>query len=590
MRSVVLPQRASRECIMRDPQEVELLRFYIETGNFDEAVPLMGAVLEKYKDGNIPKKLKRLLDKAAMEHPFAALTLGCFCLARAYRLPPGMTVKDLLERGVGSDNPFVKTHAFLSLGQYHLMQGEIDEALQKLEEARKRGSGDASLMLSDLYVSGDYWGKNLAKARAYLEEAVRRKLPAAQTRMAALILEGVLDSPHDPFELLELAMLAGDPEAKVVYEHFAVMDNEDEDDDIFGDEYEAELEEIVPNDMKRPKQVRDALIREFGMPSALAEKTTAAFHGFDSWKLLTIAVNDKRVPRGIADEDCTAAAFNARRKIQSTILNDSGIHDEYVSETAIRLLKPTAKKGKPSLRRLETEIENNLFPVSKRELEDGMADFFRGIGIEDDPMEFLRAARTIWPITPEPWFDILEGKFGWTFGEKYLDKEQNGDKIGTAIAGDGKVYDLFMSSIGYNPGDQEDEEAENLMQDIARSGVNAVLLFNKPLFFPVGQKGSRRGLLYGGKILNNGKWSDFALTAGGIDAALAQGDDFEEGKPSGELLENASYPDAKDYCALLGILGHGLDPDEPQDVAFLHYDSGWVGPITGSIYRFPNQD
>ncbi|WP_210243609.1 hypothetical protein [Mesorhizobium sp. B2-4-3] len=212
----------------------------------------------------------------------------------------------------------------------------------------------------------------------------------ASVALARVMLTEIEIDGFDPVALLCEAAEVDNPKAQAILEE--LEDEIDEDDRL----HDILPHMVVPDGMKRPKLVRDALTRETGMPAAVAETMTARFHGFLDWGRLKNAAEDPRRPKGPFDEECGALVFDERREIQAEIAVVFGFADEGTAAVAVRLLSPTSRKGKPSLRRLGERLEGRMFPFGPKELSDRMEGFLSSMGFDGD----MDALQTLFPIAP----------------------------------------------------------------------------------------------------------------------------------------------------------------------------------------------
>lgn len=455
--------------------------------------------------------------------------------------------KDYYMRASESRDEQVAGAACLALGA--IIFGEtkdIGQANEYIRRSAELGNAHAQATwgMSLLTKSMETGQRALAdEAMHFLEAAIDEgDLTEPKVFVAQCLLDGTIQkSKYDPTMLLSEAAVRGDQEAMETLVALASPGGG-------GEHYEEMLPYIVkPDGLKRPKQVRDALMGEFDMPQSIAEVVTSALYGCPSWSRLSSIVNDSRVPSGKFDEDLAAAEFNERRKAQAGVLLNYIEMPSHVADCAVDLLLPTAKAGvKPSLRRLVEKAERMTFKIGMNQPEPLGTRVLDARGMQFDLDNAMRFAHR---VQPEPWLGIMTEHLGWTVDEVEYDRSAEGVLVGRAPSSSG-TYDIYMSRVSHRPGDQGDEYVEKLMTRIAGVSERAVLLFNVPLAFLKDQK-YPEGLLYGGKIKSPSRpWADFLLRpcSNGLEDALKQNLKFTDAAPR-DLLDEFGF-DAAGAIAL----------------------------------------
>lgn len=482
----------------------------IKAGNKAEAADIL---FEYWADNDrsLPNSLAAIIEEISDVSQTAAYIL-------AFSLPEEQTQEKerLLKFASTSSDEIIIAEANMDLTEIYVVRNDDELALNHLKIAAANGSPAARYMLS-LALSLGKMGleKDVPEGVLLLKGLIKEGYPQAKVTLARLMLSGtVIEADLDPFQLVTEASAEGDMEAMEMLLELGSISN-----GLPADVDPMLPYTVIPDGMKRPKLVRDALVHELEIRAVEAEEITAGLYGFSNWSLLANAANDPKKPKGKFDEELEPAERNERNRLLSSVFSFYVDCEEYVSDIAIDLLKPTAKGGKPSLKRLQERVDNCMVPIGSRTFSakmDSLTDQFGGRG------DFERSLRTARPARADVWLGMMESALGWEFDEMDPDADADGSWIGKTHSDDKRLFDVFISRVSFTPGDRSDEHVFKIQRNIQNTTQNAVLLFSKPLVH-LPDPENDFGVLYGGLILNNGKWNDFVLRPeGGIDDAIAQ--------------------------------------------------------------------
>lgn len=542
---------------------------------WDEAAAIAVAVINDTLPAP-PRDIVKSLESCAVHSDFARASMATLYLTGVVEEPFRNAAGTMLEEVARSADRFVSSFALTILGDMHVSNGEFEAGRLKLAEAHAKGGSAASLSLARLFANGEL-GSDPERCKEYLLAAVADEAEGAEVFLAELMISGFLKvTGHDPETILVRAAMHGDEHAA---ELLGMLEES---------RTQKRLEPIKPTSLKRPKLVRDAIMREFGATAEHSSNVAAALSGYPFWQDMERAVADLRIPVGATDEQCHAAEYNERRRIQAAVVGEMlDIEEDYIREAVIEHLKPTSGIGKPSLRHLERDVATRLFPVGARQVELGMKAMLADLGIEGDPAQLLSWARTRWPIVPEPFIACMQDDFGWKLKHTKPFASGEGSKIAVAIGAKGAEFDVYMSSVCYHPGDIGDEHVDGLMRKISATGRNAVLLFCRPLV--CFSRGRDFSVLYGGRATAGQQWWDFVFRPGpGVDDVMAQQGGFN-GMPTDGFIRDYAFDDALDICCELNAAAAGRDASgEPEEVTFIRGATGWSAPVfgdTGSMLR-----
>lgn len=340
---------------MPSKRELQSLDRLCERGRFEEAC--MNAMTLLDRDG-ASDELFAILDRCA-EHSSELAYGAALSYIRFERPDPGSAkTMSLLRRVVAEDNPSTRG------GHYYLAQillrSESTEAegIAHLEEAADLDHGEAQAEMGEhCYFGGHGLVKDKEAALEWLSLAIESGSVSGHVSMAKHILEtGDTEAGYNPFELLRCAAAHDSKEAAMILR--AV------DPDSDPEQHEPMLPYVViPADMSRPSKVMVAMMEEFGMPDHVAGPIVAALFGFPDWPLFAAAVHDEGRKRGKFDEDCSEEELTERVRLQTSVLLNFLDMPQAVAEIMVGLLRPTAKKGPCSLRKLEEATAHLASPL-----------------------------------------------------------------------------------------------------------------------------------------------------------------------------------------------------------------------------------
>jgi len=563
---------------------------HIKAGRLDKGHDNLIRFL-KANDGNGPPEVFAMLADLAKVLPTAAVNLAVsYLIGHAPEPSPG-EARRLLEGALGSDDrpTAAQAHyrlALMLMGEYG-QQVDMPAAVEhfrKCVELRAVDdlpeSTDAAYSLGVIYMTGgEGVEKDSDEAAEWLRMAADDEHPEACLALALMILKGEASGEvGEALDLLEEAAESGNDEAISLLDTF---DGRDEDEIAAilraGKEGQAfEPTRIPPADAKRPRLVADALINELGAPKETAEIVAAHFYGYPTLEeAIAAAGSEEGEP---PDEDCDAETVSKRRRQQVRALRTAAQFEQDEAEMIVELLRPTCRLGRPSLASLKERLQNRLFPFSSDEMEAAMGDFLKRHGIDGNFTDIMNAGRTMMPINPEIWLAAMEQHLGWKFTDENPDAERNGSLVAKAVGKGRRKIPVYMSSVGYLPGDNADSVVSDLKKRIQAAESMAVLLFNKPLVWPDKKDKRQRALLYGGQVLKDGRWSDFVLRpGGGVDDAFEQSGMMAP-TPSVQFVERFSFETAVSLGVTIAAMQHGYEPDE-VDVSLVSVPTGWAQPM-----------
>lgn len=536
----------------------------INVGRIDEAADLL---LDTWQDegNNLPEALAALVDQLSEKSPSAAYI-------KAFRL----TERDrgeaerLFTFASTSNKSDVSAAACMALGGIHLEQGREDLALPFLVRSWEQKYPAAGYVLSLAYAQGRMGlVKDVDMAVTILRELVDEDDdPEAKLMLAQLIVAGkAKPADVDPFQLLTEAAAQGVEEAMaMLMDVGAVIGNNPDADDLM-------LPYIVtPDGMKRPKLIRDALVLEFDIRRIEAEEFTSHLFGYGEWATMMRDATDTTKKKGKFDEDLEPAELNERLRLLASVICSHVDMEDYVADIVVDLLKPTARSGRPSLKRLGERIDSCMVPIGSRTISQGMDRINDLVGSGGD---FERAMRTSSPARPDVWIDMLESHLGWKFDITDIEADADGAWIGRVTSSDERTFEVFISRASLTPGDRGDEHVFQMRKDIEAKTRNAVLLFNKPLVH-LPDPGKDAGVLFGGLLLDGGEWHEFVLRpGGGLDDAITQKLSIgEEMDP--EVIAPFAFVGAGSLGRSIACYANDIDPAKETGYIPFGKINGWT--------------
>lgn len=538
----------------------------IKIGNKDEAADI---IFEYWEDNNreLPKSLAVIIEKISDVSQTAAYIL-------AFSLPEEQADEKerLLMFASTSYDDDIIAEANMDLAEIYVDRNDDELALKHLRVAASHDHPSAKHLLALALVVGKMGlERNIDEAVGLLTDLIDQEYTSANVTLANLMLAGLAKVPDfDPFQLIAEAAKAGDVEAMEMLVEFGSATN-----GLPPEEEPMLPYTVIPEGMKRPKLVRDALLHEFKMTKTDAEEMTAGLYGFSNWSLLTSAATDPKKPKGKYDEDLEPAELNERDRLLSSVFSFYIDCEEYIADIAISLLKPTARAGKPSLKRLEERINSCMVPIGSRTLSMNMNHIVDQYGGNAD---FENSIRKATPARADVWLDMMASFLGWKFDEVDPDADADGSWTGSTHAKDNRKFDIFISRVSFTPGDKGDEHVFEIQRRIQKMTQNAILLFNKPLIHLPDPK-TDFGAFYGGLILDNGKWNDFVLRPeGGIDDAIAQKLTISEEMNEQEVA-SFSFKNAGSLVQAFANYLEDIDPESADGCVAFGTINGWTNFI-----------
>lgn len=535
-------------------------------------VETMGIIARDGGDqsGRMFAVLDRLSERSAEAAMACALSFKSFNRKEAH---PGQ-IETYFEIASSSDAEDLRKIAMFGFGIHLLEAGteRSERGLKLLRMSRRLGHGDASAELGRIAECGLY-GESVdleAAVRLYVE-ATKRNSATGQFLLAMHMLDHrVAVGDYHPLDLMRDAANGGHPDAGALVERLV-----DAAEKIASRVKQDAIMpyKITPNGMARSEAVLKAILNEVTVPESAVKEMIAALHGYMSWEALAKAAADTAVSKGKFDEDCSAAEYNERERLQTEIFETRMEVEENVASVSIKLLRPTASTGTPSLRSLDKIVDRQLFRGTPEDLMGSVSDLLKHIGLPEDALK-EGALRTVWPLQTALWLDTFESH-GWKMRRRRNDATTDGDLVCVTEASDGRLFKVFMSTVSYDPGDRGDEQVEKLMTSIAKEHSAAVLLFNHPRISVVPDSRTRAAF-YGGRIFSGGVWWDFLLRKGsGIDDALEQKTVLANGPTKGVLQEFAF-----DGAVGLAFKISAKVTDQPEDgFGLMGTISKWSSPL-----------
>ena len=577
-------------------------RLYIEVGLWEDAGSLLGTAMG-VAPANLKAEIAAALERAAPHAETAATNLALallFADGLARDVPRAGTLLQPLTQAQSRE---VRGIAHNWLG--HIASGRLGgspappAALPHFEQAARLGHAEAAFNAGLMHDEGKGVPPSRDKARDLYRRGAELGHVASMTNLACKIME---QDPEEAIALLERATAAGDDKAAGLLDAWTETGMARAAGSSHGLEEDGPpppIVRVVPSGAWRPKAIAAALRDGADASSKDAEGIAAFMFGFGSWReLVRTATKGKADPPG---EACDAAEVRRRRTYQTYVLAECSDMGPEAASIAIEALRPTAKAGRPVLDR---DTQARMRAASKARAEvwddedldnegdlDGLEDLeaadvaaavgvimeAAGIDPEGNPLGMLDELRRMGPIQPEVWLGLMEERLGWVFAEVDEDAEDDGDQVAVAVGSDGLRVPVIMSAVACIPGDPSDKQVARLKADIgAAHPTGAVLVFNKPAGW-LPERGGR-GLVHGGLLWSDSRWSGFVLRpGGGLDDALAQrGRDLAH--PDARTVKELGFAEASDVLHSLAAYLAGLEPDE-ADVRFLSSEGGWLLPL-----------
>jgi hypothetical protein len=129
----------------------------------------------------------------------------------------------------------------------------------------------------------------------------------------------------------------------------------------------------------------------------------------------------------------------------------------------------------------------------------------------------------------EPWIAALQQHFGFTLSAITPDNSSVTRRIGKTHDRDGRVWPVYLSSILHDPANANDRDAEAAQNLVKAQSDHALLFFYAVCVIPAPRhpddKQTPDAIIYGGKILRDGRWLNFAMPKHGIDELTSHRED-----------------------------------------------------------------
>lgn len=556
---------------------IRKLEAMADEGNYQQAAMLAVRYLQERAFEKMPGQLVRLMERCAENYDMAKLALIRLYTFGIFKEPHEGAGSEIAERLIKGPDREIRRHAHVALGIYHVMHGRPHLGMKTLREASISGVPEARIAMALLYKGGaPGLEPDFDRGMSMLMDAADDKVPTARVCLAKVLIEEGLEI--EGFELDEMLLEAIEDD-DLADEARQILDRISSDDDEVDGEHALDIlpYEVVPDGMARPKAARKQLMDKIGMPQEAAAFVVARLSGFECWCELTAAAENPDMPKGVFDEDCSPDDLADRREMQTEVLVSHGFLDETVAAKVAEMIAVTGRSGSQSLRRLEEELSADEEEHGRLSLRNnGTANL--DMDLEAHLMGFLRWMSGGPDIRPKAWISTLE-RFGWRLRNKRPKVRKDGSLIAEAPARDGTDYGVFLCSGSYLPGEEENEEVEGRMADIAKIGKPAVLLFNRPIGLVSPKR--KKGLLFGGRMFSGKEWWDFVLRPdGGVDDAIGQRGKLQ-GKPSSAFVKEYSFSNAREACVEIAAASDGGAIEEGDTVSFIQYPSGWATAVTG---------
>ncbi|MNU36374.1 hypothetical protein D3C71_249890 [compost metagenome] len=557
---------------MASRSECEALEAMERAGRRREAFVFAMSLIER-DEGDDTGRVFSAIERAAEHFADAALTAAMShkIFNRAESRPGA--VATFFEMAIAGDDDKVRRMATFGLSRHLLEKGDAERGIKLMKMARRLGYPEASAELGLFHEKGAFGlPVDTDKAVECYVEAVEGESALAMYQLAQHMLSNTVKvRDYHPLELLQRSASLGYPEAVALVGQMAEAIEALE---------EAEAVEdmlpyvVVPDGLDRIRLVRDAMVHEFSVGEDEAGSCTAALMGYPGWDAMAADATSEAKAKGKFDEDCTAAEFNERERLQTEIFSGRTGASQSAALTAIKLLRPSSRTVKPSLRRFDRIMDGSITKAFTPEINEMVTNVLEQMGMPKggDPDQALR---TLWPLKVKTWLDVFEDH-GWSMRRRRHDATEDGEMVAVSETSDGRLFKIFMSIVAFDPGDLGDEHVEAIMNRIADGCERAILIFNHPRVSPI--RGSEtRGAFYGGRILSNGTWSDFLLRkSDGIEDALrqhVQGIDVQSPAVTTEFAFEGAVELA---CRIAAAV---TDQKSTEGFGLIHSPSNWSSPV-----------
>jgi hypothetical protein len=203
------------------------------------------------------------------------------------------------------------------------------------------------------------------------------------------------------------------------------------------------------------------------------------------------------------------------------------------------------------------------------------------IGVGGDIEKSIRTAH---PARPDVWLEMLSSYLGWEFSTVDTNADADGAWIGRTSSKGGKPFEVFISRASFTPGDKGDDHVFKIQKKIEGQAENAILLFNKPLVHLPDPK-KDRGVLFGGLIFDDGKWSEFMLQPGaGIDGAVARKVTISE-EMDPEEISQFIFDGAGSLGQSIANYSNDIDPKDENGYIPFGTINGWTNFVPAAAAK-----
>lgn len=557
---------------MASRSECEALEAMERAGRRREAFVFAMSLIER-DEGDSTGRVFAAIERAAEHFADAALTAAMShkIFDRAESRPGA--VSTFFEMAIAGDDEKVRRMATFGLSRHLLEKGDAERGIKLMKMARRLGYPEAAAELGLFHEKGAFGlPVDTDKAVECYVEAVEGESALAMYQLAQHMLSNTVKiRDYHPLELLQRSAFLGHPEAVALVGQMAEAIEALEEAEAVQDMLPYV---VVPDGLDRIRLVRDSMVHEFSVGEEEAGSCTAALMGYPTWETMAADATSEAKPKGKFDEDCTAAEFNERERLQTDIFAGRTGASQSAAVTAIKLLRPSSRTVKPSLRRFDRIMDGNITKAFTPEINEMVTNVLEQMGMPKggDPDQALR---TLWPLKVKTWLDVFEDH-GWSMRRRRHDATEDGELVAVSETSDGRLFKVFMSIVAFDPGDLGDEHVEAIMNRIADGCERAILIFNHPRVSTI--RGSEtRAALYGGRILSNGTWSDFLLRkADGIEDALRQhsrGIDVQSPAATTEFAFEGAIELA---CRIAAAV---TDQKSTEGFGLIHSPSNWSSPV-----------
>jgi len=272
--------------------------------------------------------------------------------------------------------------------------------------------------------------------------------------------------------------------------------------------------EFIPPDAERPARIADLIADRFRLARHAARSVVAQLHGFSEWAGLAAAID--RGPASPRDDAVAADVAELRRSFQAAVIGHRLMVNPHV---AVRVATELAVSGSNEPRLEPIAADAGRFEFMGR-TNRFMAREARQHRRQEQRLGAVGAGLLAGgqPTRPLAWIEALTQRFGFPIENARPYVSEPLALIGE-IRNKNARLSLYLAGHAHIPG--ADNPATLVAeQEIARLHSRALLLFQHPLVWTPDSDISptTKTVLYGGRSLRSGRWTDFLLGAGGFAA------------------------------------------------------------------------